>query len=51
MGRFTGGLIAGATLGAVGFALAVTDKRTRKRMMKDGRRAMHKASDFIDDIR
>ena len=47
MGRFTGGLIAGSALGAIGLALAMSDKRTRKRMFKDGKKAMNKANNFI----
>ena len=47
MGRFTGGLITGGAIGAIGLAWALSDKRTRKRMLKDGKRAIHKANDFI----
>ena len=47
MGRFTSGLIAGGALGAFGLAIALSDKRTRKRMMRDGRKAMHRANNFI----
>ncbi|MCL2397669.1 MAG: YtxH domain-containing protein [Defluviitaleaceae bacterium] len=47
MGRFASGLIAGGALGAIGLAIAMSDKRTRKRMLKDGRKAMHKANNFI----
>jgi len=47
MGKFTSGLIAGSALGAVGLALAMSDKRTRKRLLRDGRRAVSKANDFL----
>ena len=47
MGKFTSGLITGGALGAIGLALAMSDKRTRKRMLKDGRKAISKANDFI----
>ena len=47
MGKFTSGLIAGSALGAVGLALAMSDKRTRKRLLKDGRKAVSRANDFI----
>jgi len=50
MGRFTSGLIAGGALGAIGLAVALSDKRTRKRMVKDGRKAMNKANNFIHHI-
>ena len=44
MGRFASGLIAGGALGAIGFALAASDKRTRKRMMNDSRKVIRKLS-------
>ena len=47
MGKFTSGFIAGSALGVIGLAIAMSDKRTRKMMLKDGKRAMHKANDFI----
>jgi hypothetical protein len=50
MGKFTSGLIAGGALGAIGLAIAMSDKRTRKRMLKDGRKAMNKANNFIHHI-
>ena len=42
MGRFTSGLIAGGAIGAIGLAVALSDKRTRKRMLKDGKRAINR---------
>ncbi|MCL2573507.1 MAG: YtxH domain-containing protein [Defluviitaleaceae bacterium] len=50
MGRFTSGLIAGGVMGAIGLAVAMSDKRTRKRMLKDGKKAMNKANSFIHHI-
>jgi len=50
MGRFASGLITGGALGAIGLAIAFSDKRTRKRMVKDGKKAMHKANSFIHDL-
>jgi len=50
LGKFASGLIAGGALGAIGLALAMSDKRTRKRMMRDGRKAINKANDFIHHI-
>ena len=42
MGRFASGLIAGSALGVIGVVLAASDKRTRKKMLKDTRYAIHK---------
>ena len=50
MGKFTSGLITGGALGAIGLAIAMSDKRTRKKMIKDGRKAMNKANSFIHHI-
>jgi len=50
MGKFTSGLITGGALGAIGLAIAMSDKRTRKRMLKDGRKAMNKANNLIHHI-
>lgn len=50
MSRFTNGLIAGSIIGAVGLTYAMSDRRTRKRMMRDGRRAMNKANSMIDNV-
>ena len=47
MGKFTGGLIAGASLGAIGLAIALSDRRTRKRVMRNSKRTLDKASDFM----
>lgn len=48
MGKFTSGLIAGGALGAIGLAIAMSDKRTRRKMLKDGRKAINKANNFIN---
>ncbi|MCL2575554.1 MAG: hypothetical protein FWE33_03885 [Defluviitaleaceae bacterium] len=47
LGKFTSGLIAGSALGAVGLAIAMSDKRTRRRMLRDGRKAVAKANSFL----
>jgi len=47
MGKFTSGLIAGSAIGAMGLAFAMSDKRTKKRMMRDGKRAMAKVNRFL----
>ena len=50
MGKFASGLITGGALGAIGLAIAVSDRRTRKKMLKDGRKAMHKANNFMNHM-
>ena len=47
MGRFARGLIAGGAIGAIGLAYAMSDKRTRRRFLKDGRKAMNRANDYF----
>jgi len=41
MGTFAKGLIAGGAIGALGLAVAMTDKRTRRKFIRDGRRAIN----------
>jgi len=50
MDRFTTGLIAGGVIGAVGLSIAMSDHRTRKRLMREGKRAVHRAGDMLDDM-
>jgi hypothetical protein len=50
MKKFTTGLIAGSVIGVVGLTYAMSDKKTRRRMMRDGRRMMHKTNGMIDNI-
>jgi len=50
MSKFTAGVMAGSILGAVGVGYMLRDKRTRKRLIRDSRRAMDRASDVIDNI-
>ena len=50
MTRFATGLIAGGVIGAIGLGYAMQDKRMRRRVMRDGRRAMNKASDVMENI-
>ena len=45
--RFASGFVAGCTMGALGLAFAMSDKRTRRKMMKDGRKAMSKANNYF----
>lgn len=47
MSRFTGGLIAGSAIGALGLAFALSDKRTKRRILKDGRRAVSRTNSYL----
>ena len=52
MHRFTGGLLGGIAVGvAIGMGVALTDDNYRRRMKRDGRRAMRKAHHIFDDVR
>jgi len=44
MGKFSNGLIAGSAIGALGVVIALSDKRTKRKMIRDGRRAVHKVN-------
>ena len=48
-GGIVGGLAAGILIG-VG-SMALNDDKTRKRMLKNRKRAMRRASHFFDDFR
>lgn len=50
MNKFTTGLIAGGLIGAVGLTYALTDKRSRRRMARDGKKMMHKANHLMDKM-
>jgi hypothetical protein len=50
LGKFTTGLITGGIIGAVGLGYALSDKRTRKRMVRDSKKAMDKANSVIENI-
>lgn len=50
MNKFTTGLITGGLIGAVGLTYALTDKKSRRRMAKDGKRVMNKANHIMDRI-
>jgi len=47
MGKFSNGLVAGAAIGALGLAIALSDKRTKRKMIKDGRRVVGKVNRFL----
>ena len=50
MGKFTGGLVAGSVIGAMGLAIALSDKRTKRKMMRDGKRTVHKVNKFFHNM-
>ena len=50
MNKFAAGLFAGSVIGAAALSIALSDKSTRRRIAREGRRAVHKAGDVIDDI-
>ena len=45
--RFASGFVAGSALGALGLAFAMSNKRTRRRMMRDGIKAVNKANSYL----
>lgn len=50
MKAFATGFITGGIIGAVGLTYALRDRKTRKKMAKDGRKLMHRANDVIENI-
>ena len=44
MGKFSSGLVAGSAIGALGLAIALSDKRTKRKMIKDGRRVVQRVN-------
>ncbi|MDR1560302.1 MAG: YtxH domain-containing protein [Clostridiales bacterium] len=50
MHRFTTGLLAGGLIGAAGVAWALSDNKTRKRVTRDGKRAMRKANEMFENV-
>lgn len=48
MTKFTTGLIAGSVIGAIGLTCALSDRKTRRKIMRNGKHMMHKAENMID---
>lgn len=46
----TTSIIAGSMLGAAGMVMMSQDKRTQKKMMRNGKKFVTKASDVIEDM-
>jgi hypothetical protein len=49
--KFTAGMVLGGVAGVMGFRMMSTNKRGRRKMMKNGRRMIEKAGDMIDGLR
>ena len=50
MHKFTTGLLAGGLIGAVSVAWALSDNKTRRRVARDGKRAVRKANAMIGSV-
>ena len=46
----TAGLITSGVIGAVGLAYAMTDRRMRNKMARDGKKILDKAGDMMSKI-
>ncbi len=51
MKHFSTGMLAGGIIAAVGIGLLATDSKSRRRMARDGKRAVRKAGDFIGGVK
>lgn len=49
--RFTAGIMLGGIAGAMGFKMMTTNKRGRRKMMKNGKRMIERAGDIIEELR
>lgn len=45
------GMVVGILLGAAAAAFVMSDGRTRRKMLKNGKHAMRKAEYFMDDMK
>ena len=50
MNKFTAGVIAGGLVGAVGLSYVLSDRRTRRRVVKDSKRFANKCSHAFDNV-
>ena len=50
MKKFTSGLIAGGILGAAGAAIAMSDRRQRKHVIKGGKKAFKRAGHLVENV-
>lgn len=50
MKKFTTGLIAGSIIGAIGLTCALSDKKTRQKLVHSGKKMIGKAEDVMDMV-
>lgn len=50
MKKFTTGLIAGSIIGAIGLTCALSDKKTRRKLITGGKKIIGKAEDAMDMV-
>ncbi len=50
MTKFATGLIAGGIIGAVGLTYALSDRKTRQKIVHGGKKMIHKAEDVMDMV-
>lgn len=51
MNKLGTGLIAGGILGAAGVTAALSSKKSRRKMMKNGKKVIDSAAEAMDDVR
>jgi len=50
MTKFTTGLIAGGIIGAIGLTCALSDKKTRQKLVHNGKKMINRAEDVMDMV-
>ena len=50
MTKFTTGLIAGGIIGAIGLTCAMSDRKTRQKLIHNGKKMINKAEDIMEQI-
>jgi len=50
MNKFATGLIAGGILGAAGIAVAMSDKRQRRHVIRGGKKAFKRAGHLVENV-
>ena len=48
--KFAAGLIAGGLLGAAGIAVAMSDRRQRRYVIKGGKKAIKRAGHLVENV-
>lgn len=48
--KFSTGLIAGSILGAAGIAVAMSDRRQRRHVIKGGKKAIKRAGHLMENV-